>query len=199
MPDRLLPTEHDGVVVAVRDISADLPRSEVASYAARELPIERLYVHHSGALGHDGVRGAMASARYVVEQRGWPGIAYHYWVPHEPVYDDAGRPLVYQTQPHDVCSYHTGRAANRHGLGIVLQGDLSESGPSAHQRLCLPALLLALRDELPTLDPDAPIAWHSISARWGGSGKPTCPGKPTEAWLRAWLQSEDLPVPEDAP
>jgi hypothetical protein len=198
MPSRILAVEHSPVVVAVRDVSAELPRSEVASYDERELPIERVYVHHSGALGADGLRGAMGSARYAVEQKGWAGIAYHYWVPFEAVYDDQGRPLVYQTQPHSACSWHTGGLANRHGLGVVLQGDLSKSGPSEHQRVCLPALLLALRDEVTTLDPSAPIAWHSISARWGGSGKPTCPGKPTEAWLREWLQSEDLPVPEAA-
>jgi hypothetical protein len=191
---RILPVENGGVTVAVRDISGELPKHATARYVERTETIVRLYVHHSGALGAPGARGAAGSARYAVGE-GWPGIAYHYWVPHEPVYDNVGRPLVYQTQPHGLCSWHTGREANHHGLGVCLQGALGETGPSEHQRACLPALLLALRDELGTLDPDAPVGWHAVADRWGGKRKPTCPGKATEAWLRAWLASEDLPVP----
>jgi hypothetical protein len=171
--------------VALWDVSHLLARHERARYELRPLSgIRRVYVHHSGALGAPGFAGARASARYSVSEEGWPGPAYHYWIPAETLRDPYGRLVVLRLNEDRTRCWHTGGEANGHGLGVVLQGDTTAEPLTASHEEGLEALLpwLRRRHEL-----GAPwLSWHAEAGAYGGKTKETCPGKHAEAWLTAY-------------
>lgn len=178
--------------IALYDVVDALPKHPTKTYDKRPLEaIERVYVHHSGKLGSPCLKGAQNSARYSVESLGWPGGAYHYWLPYYDRRDREKRMVVFRMNYDDTRCYHTGGEANTHGIGIVLQGNCG-SGPMSYvQKECLQALLPWLR-ERHNLSGEW-LSWHSDSARFGGSGKHSCPGRHAVAWLldyRSRLKSE---------
>lgn len=189
-----------GVVLV--DVSDTLPRHATKRWGRRPLQgIRRLYVHHSGALGRPGLEGMRASAQYEIDHRdgdkpepGWPGFAYHFWLPHAEDRDAEGRLVVYRGNPDAARTYHTGGPCNVHGIGLCLQGNLTSTGPSVAQATALGALLpwLLARHQLQL--PDG-LSWHSDSARFGGTGKPSCPGPAVVAWLRAWVERQSATAP----
>lgn len=165
---------------------------EPGVWPARSEPIERIYLHHSGALGPLGFDGFRVSAEYSESKKRWPSTAYHYWIPFgEP---DAPCIRLYRGNPDSARSYHTGGqrggpSANGHGLSVCLQGDLRRVKPSSFQVEALEALIPWLQERhAATLSQDRWLSWHSESAEWGGSGKPSCPGPHVEAWARAWRE-----------
>jgi hypothetical protein len=170
--------------VALYDVSALLPRKgpDVRDVAA----IRRIYVHHSGAFGPAGFKGAQASTRYVMTQRTpkFPCAPYHFWIPEADLVDDAGRLCVLRLVPDHIVAWHTGGKANRHGSGVVLQGNTTKAALSVSHKEGLRALLpwLRARHEL-----DAEwLSWHSDAARFGGKRKAACPGVNATAWLEAY-------------
>lgn len=175
--------------VRLFDASALLPRRR--AYPLRRRAIDRIIVHHSGALGPDGVAGAAASARFVIASkedggRGWPGFAYHYWLPYRQRRETI--PItVLRGQPDERACYHTGRRWNQRGLGVVLQGNLGkatewapEGGPSSGQIEALEALLPFLA-ERHGLDLRQALTWHSEAGT-----KRSCPGERAVRWLCAY-------------
>ena len=67
--------------VVLWDVSGLLPRAHRRATARpRGVQILRLYLHNSGALGLPGVAGAVASARFVMRERGFPWWPYHFWL-----------------------------------------------------------------------------------------------------------------------
>lgn len=184
--------------VHLLDVSSQLPTRR-GGWRKRRKPIERIYLHHSGKLGAPGFEGLRRSAQYSVRnkrqkdgtvQQGWPGTAYHYWVPyHEPAGDVIA---VYRANPDSARSYHTGGqprgpSPNDHGLSVVLQGDLRTRPPSHWQIEALEALVPWLQEiHRATLSADRWLSWHSESGAFGGNAKPTCPGPHVEAWAREW-------------
>ena len=171
--------------IALYDARRDMPTHESNRYPRRPIMgIKRVYVHHSGGLGSAGLRGARSSAWYSVITHGWPGAAYHYWIPARPVLDDRSNLCVLRMQSDGVRSWHTGGKANGHGVSVCLQGNTTERPLTASHVECLEALLPWLR-ERHDLSGEW-LSWHSDSKRFGGSGKSACPGKHAEDWLRQY-------------
>jgi len=188
--------------IALWDVSRLLPRHphrKRKDERPKSARIERVYVHHSGALGKPGYRGAENAVLYVVGERGFPGAPYHFWLPHRGERDKSGRLVVLRLAEDEYRAWHSGAKANDHGLGVALQGDLAKSGPSSSQVELLEALLPwlldrhGLRKTLPLS-----LSMHSEAGLFGGRSKPTCPGKPTEEWVRDY-RGRALPGHEVVP
>lgn len=172
--------------ISLWDVSSQMPerRRPQTRGAAR-----RLYVHHSGRLGAPGVEGAYNSARYVVEHKRFPGPAYHYWLPYADARDVFGNRVVYQLESERVRAWHTGGAANGHGLGVALQGNTNRRPMSDNQIELLEALLPWLRQRhAATLASDW-LSWHSEAGHYGGREKRACPGRHAVEWLRAYREA----------
>jgi hypothetical protein len=167
------------------DVSHLLPRAKRTK--RDEGGIDRLFVHHSGALGRAGFDGALASARYVVSKRGFPGPAYAYWVPAEDYRDDEGALVVLRLNADSERSWHTGGKANDRGVAVALQGSTTARPMTHSHEECLEALIpwCAARYSLPM---PKGLSWHSRAKADGGRSKATCPGKGAEAWLRGYLR-----------
>lgn len=177
--------------IALYDVSHLLPAHPTLRYRRRDVDgIERVYTHHSGALGGSGFRGALGSARYVVTQRGrdgWPGAAYHFWFAHKADRDDEGRLVIYRLQPDEKRSYHTGGVANDHGLGLCWQGNLSEKLPSADQIEMAEGFYPWLLETYALTVPDG-FSFHAEASRFGGKDKASCPGPHVTAWVKRWRE-----------
>jgi hypothetical protein len=168
--------------VVIYDASRLLPRHRTKVYRTRsEQSIRRIYVHHSGSLGKPGLAGLIASARYVVKERGWPGCPYHLWVPYQDLLDESGDRVVYRAQPNTARTYHAGSAPNDKGLAIALQGNLTSADMSEHQLEVLPVLIEHLAQELGITD--IPLGHFQAT---DGHVKASCPGRSGKAWLLGW-------------
>jgi hypothetical protein len=173
--------------VALYDVSHLLQRTPREQHRD-PADIVRVYHHHSGALGRDGYQGLAASVRYVVMMRKppFPGPAYTYWLSYSPDLDGEQRMAVYRAQPDDIVSWHTGLAANRHGVAICWQGNLSKARPTAAQRRMSERLCLWLEDRHPGLE----HSYHAEAGRYGGRTKATCPGPHVRTWVDSWRSQE---------
>lgn len=177
--------------VALWDASAALPRHrDWKGWPARRHAIERVYTHHSGALGRPGYLGLKHSAQY--SARRWPTTPYHYWIPYEAAYDPQGNLVCYRANPDTARSYHTGGPANSHGVAVCWQGDLTHKVPSDSQYEVAEALYPWLVERLGLTRPDQ-LSYHAESAQYGGSGKPTCPGPAVTRWVEDWRKGLQHP------
>lgn len=187
--------------IALVDISREMPKG-VGSYERRRVKIDRIFVHKSGADGPPGKAGAIRMGQYTTAPaprgRGWPGAPYTAWIPRAPEFDEDGRALVYQTNPYDLRTYHTGGADNGRGVAVCLQGNYDgqwdrnadgtvriERRPTAFQFDALGALLehwsaifaIDLRGKT------ADGLWR-LSGHWeSGKKKPVCPGDAAREWV----------------
>ncbi len=119
--------------------------------------------------------------------RGWPGFAYHVFIPYNPKVDSDGRMVVYQTQDFDVRGTHTA-GQNAHGIGVVCQGLFVSryhpgkprrqptKHPSQSQQLAVQRVWRWLKG-LYAL-PNSALHTHSMYA------KPACPGEWLDGWAR---------------
>ena len=176
------------------DNAADkMPRHASKRFGTRRDSIRRIYVHHSGRLGKPGLEGAIASARYSVTRKtntqpnGWPGPAYHLWIPYEKFIVDDMYTIIRMNRDFTRC-WHTGGPANDHGIGVVLQGNTTKRPMSDFQIECLEALLPYLKSVHHLPDHDW-LAWHSIADQYGGKRKPTCPGRHAQQWLENYVNA----------
>lgn len=202
---RQLPVFYSDGVMVVVDAVEVLPRGKKSYAHIMDRKVERIYLHHTaGAVPH-GLAGPMATAAFCVRPRkfirvhgrnvniggrGWAGMPYHLFVPHQPLFDDAGRMVVFLTQRFDAWSWHTGgkmvdgRSRNKHGLAVVMQGCFSSAAdptqgpkdldqllgvPSPFQEMATIHLLGWLADTHCTAGREG-LRCHS------DAGKPTCPG-----------------------
>ena len=171
--------------VALYSALGAIPTHHRKRYETRDVSLlKRVYVHHSGAFGPAGLRGAQASARYCVHERGWPGAAYHFWIPAKKMRDELGRLCVLRLNLDETRCYHTGGDANGHGVGVVLQGNTTAATLTPSHVECLEALLPWLRARHGLVDEW--LSWHSEASRYGGNQKPSCPGKHAQEWLTAY-------------
>jgi N-acetyl-anhydromuramyl-L-alanine amidase AmpD len=190
---------------SVKDVIDDLPKHPTKRYQTRQRSqIDNLLIHHSA--GPPSV-GAAPIARYHVDDKGWPGIGYHYFI-----YDD-GR--IEQTQPLEAIAYHAGEA-NRFSVGICLAGDFMDQPPPDAQLLGtgqLAAWLLSELDlPLEAIQPhkhfratDCPGSQWDSGAKWGekllnqvkealaGAGPVVSPPsrKPLGHYLLFWQTPDD--------
>jgi len=114
--------------IALWDVAELLPRRRHRrgmDQRPKGQTLDRVFVHHSGALGRAGYKGIESSVRYVVERRKFPGPAYHFWVPFNDERDWSGRRVVYRLNPDEYRAWHTGATANDRGLGLCFQGQLN--------------------------------------------------------------------------
>lgn len=184
--------------VVAYDINHLMPKPDQPRFNVRPegAEIDRVLVHHSGALGRAGVDGAIRSAEYVFEEREKPfgALPYHWWIPRFPLHDDQGRLVVLRCAPDEERCWHTGGKANDTGIGVVLQGNTTSTPLTIFQRTCLNALLLYLeeRHKLPSNNRPSWLGWHSIGKRFGAnSNKARCPGRSAEKFLKEWLKLSD--------
>ncbi len=162
-------------MIEIIDATSMVSRSK--EYPHRK-DIKRIYVHHSGRAGKEGLEGAKNTSRYVVRHRGFPGPAYHYWIPF------TGTSIYLLNDVFRRC-WHTGGAANTHGIGVCLQGNTTLKPMSEFQCEALHDLLKFLRVGH-VLSSKNPVSWHSASAKYGGKAKAACPGSHATAWLKGW-------------
>ena len=151
--------------------------------------LEALFVHHSGSLGRDEVAGFMGAVRFVMQHRGFPGAPYHFWVSHDPDYDEQGNLIIWRLAEDSYRAWHSGNKANDMGLGLCLQGNLTRHGMSAGQEEALEAFLpwVSQHYDWPWEKIKGWLGWHAIAGRWGGRDKKACPSPKVEAWLRAYI------------
>jgi N-acetyl-anhydromuramyl-L-alanine amidase AmpD len=172
--------------IVVQDISNILPRHKTKRYSKRRSSIERIYIHHSGKLGADGIDGPINSTRYIISRKKspFPGAPYHFWIPFNNVYaeDEDRSYVIYRLQPDEVRCYHTGRKANSHGVGVALQGNTSTNGLSDFQIECLEALVPWLLERHNLELPDG-LSYHAEADKYGGKRKPACPGVEATEWI----------------
>jgi hypothetical protein len=107
----------------IEEIMDTLPQHPTHRYTRRTREaIRSLVIHHSVVPPSVDVRQI---AQFHVEQRGWPGIGYHFFITPE------GH--IQQTQPLEVISYHSGEVGNQEGVGICLSGNFNEQPPPEPQ------------------------------------------------------------------
>jgi len=96
------------------DISNDLPEHPIKEYKFRSLD-RPLYItfHHSATKG----QSLNEIAKYHVEKKGWPGIAYHFAI--------NWKGEVFQLQDLDEITYHS-QGHNTESIGIVFVGNFQE-------------------------------------------------------------------------
>jgi len=108
----------------IHDVTTSLEHHPTKRYDERPLSdICYAVIHHSASAPTATPAGI---ARFHVLTRDYPGIGYHYGV--------ARDGTVFQVNRLETVSYHAGKAeANRHGVGVCLIGDFSQSGPPVEQ------------------------------------------------------------------
>jgi hypothetical protein len=174
--------------------------------------IKRVIYHHTGGGYTPNIRGLKNTAHFFTRDpvyttiagnrpqdprkirwtgngRGWPAFGYHLFVPWEPERDQ-GRAVVYQCNPLDRVSWHTGSGQNKHGLGVVFQGWFYSSAAPRHKlgrglvrKPSLAQMTAAYHVFCSYLQPlyDLP---NSALATHAEHGKPACPGDELSAFVR---------------
>lgn len=192
--------------VAIYDVSTMLPRHPDKKYNPRERRIDQIFVHKSGADGPPGFKGYQACAFFCVNYRKWPGVPYHYWISREPDFDNNANMVIYQGQPEEIVSWHTG-GANTWSIGIGVQGnydgdwDLVDSIPQIHraptpkQMDMLEALVTHLCGKH-QLDITANTKRPTLSGHWEAPRpKAVCPGDALRQWVIEKRGSTPPPKP----
>jgi len=190
--------------VSIYDVSQMLPQHPTKHYNRRERPIDQIYIHKSGADGPPGYKGYQACAFYCVNHRKWPGVPYHFWLAREPDYDTNANMVIYQGQPEDIVSWHTG-GANTWSVGIGVQGNYDgdwdlvdgipdiQKRPTPKQLIMLDALVTHLAKQL-QLDITTPAKRPALSGHWEGPRpKAVCPGDALRLWVMERRESTPPP------
>jgi hypothetical protein len=166
--------------VVLVDVVDELPRRRPFPKRADE--IDRLIIHHSGALGAPGYAGMKGSAQYTIAPKqgkpGGRGFAYTFWAPYKP---PAFGPLtIFRGNRDDVRSAHTSRWNDR-GVALVLQGNLGAlGGPSTAQITMLEAFVPWAIARYDLVMPQG-LTYHREC-----TGKKLCPGGAAEVWIEAF-------------
>lgn len=181
-----LGTLHSSPSLQILDATPALPKHPTKKYSQRPLTrIQYAIWHHSAGAVRPGLDGPIGTAKSHVEERGWPGIGYHYYIPY--LGPPRGPALVYQVNSLRTWAYHTGAPWNASGIGVLCQGcfvsrhnpgqgpikNQQTQGPSDHQQVASWELWIYLQDRFPALE----LMGHYLA------GKPTCPGDELEAWI----------------
>jgi hypothetical protein len=121
----------------MQDVTDSLPHHATLKYQTRPLSdIQNLVVHHTAGPADVGPE---AIARYHIQQRGWPGIGYHFVI--------MGDGAIYQTNRLETISYQA-QTANPTSLGIAFAGNLMSVGPTNDQLVSGGRLLAYLMQAL---------------------------------------------------
>ena len=122
--------------VAIKDIVDELPKHPTKTFSVRPLQqIDRLILHHFASNGTPE-----AVANYHINNRDWPGIAYHYVI--------AKDGTIYKTNRHETISYHVA-GENYRSIGISLEGNFEIEPHIPAQINSLNFLIPYLRSQFP--------------------------------------------------
>ncbi len=151
----------------MRDVVDQLQKHPTKSYPTRQLrAITHICIHHSAVSGTVPVDHV---AQYHVEDQGWPGIGYHYYVKPDGT--------IYQTQRLETVSWHVSHN-NDYSLGICVSGDFTYAPPPQVQIDAVAYLTAWLMQELKI--PETNILGHKEFPR----NDTSCPG---ETWLKRMI------------
>lgn len=140
----------------VINIVKDLPKGR-GEYSERPLSqITDIVVHHSAASPNFG---PYDFAKWHIEKKDWPGIAYHY------VLMADGK--IYQTNELETVSYHA-LGHNSYTCGICLSGNFEESKVPQKQLDALVWLIRKVKGKLPNFRRVNPHGFYKSTQ---------CPGK----------------------
>lgn len=140
----------------IKDITAELPKSQTKSYGRRALSqIVRYVIHHSATSGGD----PWSFARYHVENNGWPGIGYHFVIMPDGT--------IYQTNALETISYGV-ENMNTGSVNTCLVGNFEVTKPTAPQLTAVVELHKRLAAQLG----QKPIVGHNDLKQ-----TTKCPGK----------------------
>lgn len=178
--------------IALWDVSADLPQPK-RWYRKKKRPKgeypRRLFTHHSGATRNtdDAWMEVFASVNFAMRQRDFKVRPYHFAIPRNDIFDDAGRRVMFRLAPDDERCWHTGGRANDEGWGVVWMGQLNPKldfavEPTHHQIECAEAFYPWMSKSRGLVMP-MQFSYHSEGAMFGGRRKAACPGSIVEAWV----------------
>jgi len=152
------------------DLRSELPRHPVAKYRRRKLEaIERVVIHHSGVAADVGPERIAA---YHVNNRGWPGIGYHFCI--------GADGTIYWCNDLEAVSYHVAEQ-NADTLGICLLGCFTGASEPTDMQIS------ATRELLKVLD-----GWLGVPGLAGHKDLTAtrCPGDTWHMW-RGQLKDSD--------
>lgn len=148
----------------IHDVVDQLHKHPTKTYATRKLrAITHICIHHSAVAGTVPVENV---AKYHVDNQGWPGIGYHYYVKPDGT--------IYQTQRLETVSYHVSHN-NDYSLGICVSGDFTYVPPPQVQIDAAAQLVAWLMQELAITEQK--ILGHKEFP----ANDTSCPG---ETWLK---------------
>lgn len=154
--------------VVVVDMVNSLPRHKTKTYGRRTLKqIDVIVIHHTATPAVRGPKFVHRVAKYHVNTRGYPGIAYHYMI------GPGG--VIYRTNNLTTVSSHT-YMNNTRGIGVCLTGNFMKQKPTDEQLRSLKWLVDHIRDILHT---DIVVEPHYNMPH----NKTACPGKTYLDWL----------------
>ena len=151
----------------VVDLRASLPKHPTKRWEHRHAPIDCFCVHHS-ATPPSVTPEAMA--RYHVEVRGYPGIAYHYVI-----WPDG---TIFHCNDDELFTWH-GHDFNT-GLDVCLTGDFTDTLPTREQ---LDAAAWLYREKRKVYGPGLRLVGHREAPR----ARTECPGRTWGLWRDAIL------------
>lgn len=140
----------------VYNLIDSLPQRRLKRYPSRK-KVSMIIIHHTARDNQEPVD----YAKYHVEKRRWSFIAYHF------VIDSLG--YIYQCNPLDRITNHTGKWYNAHSIGIAMMGNLHEHPPRREQFESLIFLINTLRKRNPDI--------KSIKGHREVFPRTVCPGK----------------------
>jgi hypothetical protein len=187
------PVVFNGSNFVVQDVSALMPG--YGKYPDKTQPICKVIFHHTGGGTGDPVSTVKFLGNFFVAPakkasnggwlgRGWPGFAYHVFIPYNPLKTADGKHIVYKTQAWDEMSYHTANA-NKCGVGVVFQGSFTNTKhPSVVQKD------LAPRVWNEWLKPKFGLKNTNLKGHFDYT-KPDCPGPYLKEFVRNQREQPD--------
>jgi peptidoglycan hydrolase-like protein with peptidoglycan-binding domain len=169
------------------------------SYPKRPKPITDLIIHQTAGGVTPSLQGPKNTAAFFVTPeskggRGWPGFAYHFYMPYEPEEDENGCYIGYQTQSETLRSWHTG-APNDFGIALAFQGLFrSTSAPNSGGDPS-PAQKATVREWWSFLSNKYSICKENLKGH-SSWGKPGCPGWWLDNWISETRGEGSIPEPK---
>lgn len=183
-PDLVEPPQEpppDPPIGWIEDIVDDLPRHATKRFDTRPLSqITEIVLHHTG---ETAPLTPQQIARWHVNNRDWPGIAYHFYIRRD------GK--IYQTHYMETISYHAHSPANERSVAVCLEGDFrrDKQRPSQNQLEALSSTLSYIRKTLPQ-------TLNVIPHKAAPNNSTECPG---DDWYLPFVGLPEQELPEKPP
>ncbi len=176
-PDPAPPPPVTAYPAWLHDIVDTLPKHPTLRYQQRNTPIRFIAIHHTAGAVSGEWSTPERIAQMHIEEKGWPGIAYHLFIRRDGT--------TYLTNRLETHSYHVANN-NHHAVGVCFVGDMTKVAPTKAQLASGQRALAWLYEQL-GLTPAA-VMGHGDFA----GSETACPGSD---WWREML-AEDTPPTE---